>query len=427
MEKTYVISVSAGTGCYRHIQISNRETLHTLHLAILEAFGFQENERHAFFMDNRLNSIEEAYFGNDPQAKKPLTGFPPERDTRNVTLEETGLFLKMKFKYLFDFEIQHRFQCQVLREVQQDAPHPFVVRAVGESPAQEPWETGDVDEYGFPVRYRERTIQRMLETLPMEPETVQTLRAYFAAANRLYAVIPLRKLLEIFNSQNQPVSRENFLAFAEIMRHAPEKYVILGEEVLLEEGAVSAPIDRKLVHESLVEFGLDDYDAFAGQQAGKPYYVPTRKEILRYGEDDAYYPATPQRAAMERFLLKHRLTREETETLMLEMLDLIILGARMDEVVEQAGLMGLRLNSERDVEEFSRLFYELNNTTRMPVNRGNTPEELHRQKIAQTNRQTEILNFPKNGPAPAPKKIKVGRNDPCPCGSGKKYKKCCGR
>ena len=25
------------------------------------------------------------------------------------------------------------------------------------------------------------------------------------------------------------------------------------------------------------------------------------------------------------------------------------------------------------------------------------------------------------------KKIKIGANDPCPCGSGKKYKKCCGR
>ena len=23
------------------------------------------------------------------------------------------------------------------------------------------------------------------------------------------------------------------------------------------------------------------------------------------------------------------------------------------------------------------------------------------------------------------KKFKLGRNDPCPCGSGKKYKKCC--
>jgi uncharacterized protein len=31
------------------------------------------------------------------------------------------------------------------------------------------------------------------------------------------------------------------------------------------------------------------------------------------------------------------------------------------------------------------------------------------------------------GPAPAPRRApKVGRNEPCPCGSGKKYKRCCG-
>ncbi|MBE6568415.1 MAG: hypothetical protein E7657_07140, partial [Ruminococcaceae bacterium] len=28
--------------------------------------------------------------------------------------------------------------------------------------------------------------------------------------------------------------------------------------------------------------------------------------------------------------------------------------------------------------------------------------------------------------APAKADKKVGRNDPCPCGSGKKYKMCCG-
>ena len=28
---------------------------------------------------------------------------------------------------------------------------------------------------------------------------------------------------------------------------------------------------------------------------------------------------------------------------------------------------------------------------------------------------------------PVVKAVKVGRNDPCPCGSGKKYKKCCGQ
>ena len=27
----------------------------------------------------------------------------------------------------------------------------------------------------------------------------------------------------------------------------------------------------------------------------------------------------------------------------------------------------------------------------------------------------------------AEKQKKVGRNDPCPCGSGKKYKRCCGK
>ncbi len=34
----------------------------------------------------------------------------------------------------------------------------------------------------------------------------------------------------------------------------------------------------------------------------------------------------------------------------------------------------------------------------------------------------------RNGPAPVKSAgPKVGRNDPCPCGSGRKYKQCCGR
>jgi preprotein translocase subunit SecA len=35
---------------------------------------------------------------------------------------------------------------------------------------------------------------------------------------------------------------------------------------------------------------------------------------------------------------------------------------------------------------------------------------------------------PPGGPRPVRRsEPKVSRNDPCPCGSGKKYKKCCGR
>ncbi len=37
----------------------------------------------------------------------------------------------------------------------------------------------------------------------------------------------------------------------------------------------------------------------------------------------------------------------------------------------------------------------------------------------------DIISAPKPEPAAAPT-AKVGRNDPCPCGSGKKYKNCCG-
>jgi len=38
--------------------------------------------------------------------------------------------------------------------------------------------------------------------------------------------------------------------------------------------------------------------------------------------------------------------------------------------------------------------------------------------------------FQQEAPKPAPiqsNEPRVGRNDPCPCGSGKKYKKCCGQ
>ena len=41
----------------------------------------------------------------------------------------------------------------------------------------------------------------------------------------------------------------------------------------------------------------------------------------------------------------------------------------------------------------------------------------------------QITNDSDTSTAKQPKinKNKVGRNDPCPCGSGKKYKQCCGK
>ena len=47
-------------------------------------------------------------------------------------------------------------------------------------------------------------------------------------------------------------------------------------------------------------------------------------------------------------------------------------------------------------------------------------KEVSKNKITNDNDDTKAINKPK-------KAKKVGRNDQCPCGSGKKYKQCCGK
>ena len=59
------------------------------------------------------------------------------------------------------------------------------------------------------------------------------------------------------------------------------------------------------------------------------------------------------------------------------------------------------------------------NYTRVIRYRGHTRKEyLHMQSIGQGKKGKVIA---------CPGSKKIYPNDPCPCGSGKKYKKCCGR
>jgi uncharacterized protein YecA (UPF0149 family) len=46
---------------------------------------------------------------------------------------------------------------------------------------------------------------------------------------------------------------------------------------------------------------------------------------------------------------------------------------------------------------------------------------LYARSLAQEEQEDEAPGIPFARPEP-----KIGRNDPCPCGSGKKHKKCCG-
>jgi len=48
------------------------------------------------------------------------------------------------------------------------------------------------------------------------------------------------------------------------------------------------------------------------------------------------------------------------------------------------------------------------------------PQPVEEPRLTEKDQPAPVATYHKEGP-------KVGRNDPCPCGSGKKYKKCCGK
>ncbi|MFS0646478.1 YecA family protein [Siminovitchia sp. 179-K 8D1 HS] len=62
----------------------------------------------------------------------------------------------------------------------------------------------------------------------------------------------------------------------------------------------------------------------------------------------------------------------------------------------------------------------LMNDTRQWILKGYTSDELFEQ-------EKKLLKPIPTSPTKPEEKKKIGRNDPCPCGSGKKYKKCCGK
>lgn len=126
--ESYVISVSLGRGCYRHIRVSGKCTLWDLHCAILEAFEFDDDHAHAFFMDNVKWSDRDSYYTKDAAEG--------ERTTEKSRIGNVGLYKGKAFKYVFDFGDEWTFQCKVLKVEQGDSGEPQVIRSKGEAPCQ---------------------------------------------------------------------------------------------------------------------------------------------------------------------------------------------------------------------------------------------------------------------------------------------------
>ena len=73
---------------------------------------------------------------------------------------------------------------------------------------------------------------------------------------------------------------------------------------------------------------------------------------------------------------------------------------------------------------FDEMIYNIKENTVKMMFRVRAERKVERERVAEptsTNMDDSVKK------APIRKDKKVGRNDPCPCGSGKKYKNCCGR
>ena len=414
----YVISVSAGTGCYRHIQISKDASLYMLHKAIINAFDFDDDHEHAFFMDNHYWSRSEAYFSTQLRPGEPVT--------KSRKLSKLGLEKGKRFKYLFDFGDEWWFQCKVLRENDEHTDIPFVVRRVGDSPEQYPEE--NYFTYGFDERWDDeeeideetermvlQVFKKMRDSVGLPEDTVETVRKYFRAAANLYGIVPLVELWRIYNSQNEPITADQILTLAAIFDIEEPFLTVIGPEDFDDE-AEEDPSKLLVVASYLLEEDDDDFLELLKGQQGKPYKIFPKAEFLKY-EDECYFPETFHSLAMRDYLRRHGGLKWPDDAL-----NGIQIQCAMDytvtDVLRNLSMEGFVARDLEDMREFIDLFHNLSNHTYKRVNCGHTPAELYDpKKCRPVIAGSKMTNKPKT----------PSLNSPCPCGSGKKYKRCCGK
>lgn len=135
----FVISVSAGKGCYRHIRIPANKKLSYLAEYILDCFEFDHDHLYSFFMNNRLwDSTEEyAFMPEDPYTN----------DASVYKLSDLDLEAGKQFKFLYDYGDEWEFQCKVLRAENSDDKKASVLKSVGEPPCQYGMYDDEEDDY----------------------------------------------------------------------------------------------------------------------------------------------------------------------------------------------------------------------------------------------------------------------------------------
>ncbi|MFC4711151.1 SEC-C metal-binding domain-containing protein [Enterococcus eurekensis] len=241
-------------------------------------------------------------------------------------------------------------------------------------------------------------------------ELAKSVMDYIVAFSNLYGMVHKKIVLRIYNQQNEePIEIELLdMMLANLPEYLVKKYVYSYRDYF--------------VNEAIFMFG--EMQLMLNQKGDKPYYIPEKQELLKY-VDEYYFEKTHH---FKQFLtgLKQIFPKESGSRVMdlaEEIQGLASMDSDLDGLMESFDRLGFQILDEKNARKIVSLVVNLANHTRRWSNNGHTPKELSRQRSNISILENPLKNT-SNMHAEDTRK-EIGRNDPCYCGSGKKYKKCC--
>ena len=151
------------------------------------------------------------------------------------------------------------------------------------------------------------------------------------------------------------------------------------------------------------------------------YYPFSKNQLLEAGETDYVERPKGFSQLLTLFMQEYRMSKQEAIELVEDCIMQVKLGDQHSELLQYLQTQ-LTFESLEAVQRMVDAVVLLMNNTREWYLKGYSSEELFVQEkkalLPLTNKKGEVISLQT--------RQKVGRNDPCPCGSGKKSKKCCG-
>lgn len=199
-----------------------------------------------------------------------------------------------------------------------------------------------------------------------------------------------------------------------------------------------------LIHLPILE--NHEFNSLLDEQADKSFYIPSAQqldEICCRG----YEASALAYKKLEKYFIKElNMPYEHATTWCLQVWANSMDGESPAAIINKMTEAGIEFHGEKQMGELVGLLMDAHNNTRMIENRGHKPIELSGSDfsggmptiVPRSSKAAEMLResvpylnkmgIPVDLDGNAVKvEKKIYPNDPCPCGSGKKYKKCCGR